>query len=59
MEGLQLPLNRVPLDFSRPATLDPQDSVAFGDGYRSLVGLVLFIVILAVRPGGLFGRAVA
>lgn len=48
--------------FAGGATLGVLQSlgaVAFGDGYRSLVGLVLFIAILAVRPGGLFGRAVA
>lgn len=32
---------------------------AFGDGYRTLVGLVLFLVILAARPQGLFRRGAA
>jgi branched-chain amino acid transport system permease protein len=31
-------------------------AVAFGDGYRTFVGLVLFLVILAVRPQGLFRK---
>ncbi len=30
--------------------------VTLGDGYRDLVGLVLFLAMLAVRPQGLFGR---
>jgi branched-chain amino acid transport system permease protein len=35
-------------------------AVTFGDGYRTFVGLVLFLVILAVRPQGLFrSRALA
>jgi branched-chain amino acid transport system permease protein len=28
----------------------------FGDGYRDLIGLVVFLVVLTVRPQGLFGR---
>jgi branched-chain amino acid transport system permease protein len=32
-------------------------STFFGDGYRDLIGLVAFLVILSVRPQGLFGRA--
>jgi branched-chain amino acid transport system permease protein len=31
-------------------------AVVFGDGYRLFVGLVVFLVFLAVRPQGLFGR---
>jgi branched-chain amino acid transport system permease protein len=31
-------------------------AVTLGDGYRTFVGLVLFLVILAVRPQGLFRR---
>jgi branched-chain amino acid transport system permease protein len=34
-------------------------ALAFGDGYRTLVGYVAFLVILTVRPQGLFGRKVA
>jgi branched-chain amino acid transport system permease protein len=34
-------------------------AAVLGDGYRTLVGLVLFLVILAVRPQGLFHRSVA
>jgi branched-chain amino acid transport system permease protein len=30
-----------------------------GDGYRLFVGLVVFLVFLAVRPQGLYGRAAA
>jgi branched-chain amino acid transport system permease protein len=30
--------------------------VVFGDGYRELVGLVLFLLVLAVRPQGLLAR---
>ena len=33
--------------------------VTLGDGYRDLVGLVLFLAMLAVRPQGLFGRHAA
>jgi branched-chain amino acid transport system permease protein len=33
-------------------------AVTLGDGYRTFVGLVLFLVILAVRPQGLFQRRV-
>ena len=29
----------------------------FGDGYRDFVGFVAFLIILGVRPQGLFGRA--
>jgi branched-chain amino acid transport system permease protein len=32
-------------------------ALALGDGYRMLVGLVVFLILLAVRPQGLFGRA--
>jgi branched-chain amino acid transport system permease protein len=28
----------------------------FGDGYRDLIGFVAFLVVLSVRPQGLFGR---
>jgi branched-subunit amino acid ABC-type transport system permease component len=28
----------------------------FGDGYRLFAGLVAFLVFLALRPQGLFGR---
>lgn len=31
-------------------------ALLLGDGYRDLVGLVLFLVVLAIRPDGLFGR---
>lgn len=31
-------------------------ALILGDGYRDLVGLVLFLAILAIRPDGLFGR---
>jgi branched-chain amino acid transport system permease protein len=30
--------------------------VVFGDGYRELIGLVLFLLVLAVRPQGLLAR---
>lgn len=33
-------------------------AVTLGDGYRTFVGLVLFLVLLAVRPQGLFQRRV-
>ena len=33
--------------------------VTLGDGYRDVVGLVLFLAVLAVRPQGLFGRSAA
>jgi len=33
-------------------------AATFGDGYRTFIGLVLFVVILAVRPQGLFRRQV-
>jgi branched-chain amino acid transport system permease protein len=29
----------------------------FGDGYRDFIGFVLFLVVLSLRPQGLFGRA--
>jgi branched-chain amino acid transport system permease protein len=29
----------------------------FGDGYRDFIGFVAFLIILGVRPQGLFGRA--
>lgn len=31
-------------------------ALLFGDGYRLFVGLVAFLVVLAIRPQGLFGR---
>ena len=31
-------------------------AAAFGGPYREVVGLVLFVVVLVVRPQGLFGR---
>ncbi|MBD8893395.1 branched-chain amino acid ABC transporter permease [Roseibium litorale] len=31
-------------------------ALVLGDGFRDLVGLVLFLAVLAVRPAGLFGR---
>ena len=34
-------------------------ALLFGDGYRLLVGLTVFLVFLAIRPRGLCGRAVA
>jgi branched-chain amino acid transport system permease protein len=34
-------------------------AATLGDGYRTFVGLVLFLVILAVRPEGLFRRRMA
>lgn len=33
-------------------------AAVFGDGYRTFVGLVLFLIILAVRPDGLFRKRV-
>ena len=33
--------------------------VTLGDGYRDVVGLVLFLAVLAVRPQGLFGGKAA
>ena len=30
-----------------------------GDGYRDFVGFAAFLIILAVRPQGLYGRATA
>ena len=30
----------------------------FGDGYRDIVGFVVFLVVLVLRPQGLFGRMV-
>jgi branched-chain amino acid transport system permease protein len=29
----------------------------FGDGYRDFIGFVAFLIVLSVRPQGLFGRA--
>lgn len=29
----------------------------WGDGYRDFIGLTVFLVVLAIRPRGLFGRA--
>ena len=31
----------------------------FGDGYRDLVGFVVFLIVLSIRPQGLFGRRLA
>jgi branched-chain amino acid transport system permease protein len=31
----------------------------FGDGYRDLVGFVVFLIVLSLRPQGLFGRRLA
>ena len=31
-------------------------AAAFGGAYREIVGLVIFAVVLVVRPRGLFGR---
>jgi branched-chain amino acid transport system permease protein len=31
-------------------------AAAFGTGYKDLVGLLLFLLVLTVRPAGLFGR---
>jgi len=28
-----------------------------GTGYRDMIGLIIFLVVLVVRPTGLFGRA--
>jgi branched-chain amino acid transport system permease protein len=28
----------------------------FGDGYRDLVGFIVFLIVLSIRPQGLFGR---
>ena len=39
--------------------LESLAGVTLGDGYRDLVGLVLFLAMLAVRPQGLFGRQAA
>jgi branched-chain amino acid transport system permease protein len=33
--------------------------VVLGDGYRDLVGLALFLAVLAIRPQGLLGRSSA
>jgi branched-chain amino acid transport system permease protein len=30
----------------------------FGDGYRDFIGFVAFLIILSIRPQGLFGRPV-
>jgi branched-chain amino acid transport system permease protein len=32
-------------------------ALVFGDGYRLFVGLVVFLILLAIRPQGLFSRA--
>jgi branched-subunit amino acid ABC-type transport system permease component len=32
-------------------------AAAFGGPYREVVGLVIFLVVLVLRPQGLFGRA--
>jgi branched-chain amino acid transport system permease protein len=31
----------------------------FGDGYRDLVGFIVFLIVLSIRPQGLFGRRLA
>jgi branched-chain amino acid transport system permease protein len=31
-------------------------AAAFGTGYKDLVGLLLFLVVLTIRPAGLLGR---
>ena len=31
-------------------------AAAFGTGYKDLVGLLLFLLVLTIRPAGLFGR---
>jgi branched-chain amino acid transport system permease protein len=31
-------------------------AAAFGGPYREVVGLVIFLVVLVLRPQGLFGR---
>jgi len=31
----------------------------FGDGYRDLVGFIVFLIVLSLRPQGLFGRRLA
>jgi hypothetical protein len=31
-------------------------AAAFGTGYKDLVGLLMFLLVLALRPSGLFGR---
>ena len=31
-------------------------AATFGGAYREVVGLVIFVVVLVVRPRGLFGR---
>jgi len=31
-------------------------AATFGGPYREIVGLVIFVVVLTVRPRGLFGR---
>lgn len=36
--------------------LQSMGAFALGDGYRELVGLVLFLLVLAFRPAGLFSR---
>ncbi|MNN61197.1 High-affinity branched-chain amino acid transport system permease protein LivH [compost metagenome] len=34
-------------------------ALALGDGYRDLVGLTLFLVVLTFRPAGMFNRGAA
>jgi branched-chain amino acid transport system permease protein len=34
-------------------------AAVFGDGYRDFIGFVLFLIVLSVRPQGLFGRVQA
>lgn len=36
--------------------LQSAGAIAFGDGYRDLVGLVLFLAVLSLRPTGLSGQ---
>lgn len=38
--------------------LESIGSLVLGDGYRDLIGFVVFLVVLSVRPQGLFGRRV-
>lgn len=33
------------------------DALALGDGYRDLVGLVVFLAVLALRPNGILNGA--
>jgi branched-chain amino acid transport system permease protein len=32
-------------------------ATVFGTGYRDMIGLLIFLMVLVVRPTGLFGRA--